>query len=213
MSVTDEFVAKGLTITTEVSDNRFKMIDSGAIEIETGELVYGLVRRLKPKQCLSTGIYTGISDLYIAKALQDNGSGSLTALEIDTFHIQRAKELWNKVGVSEYIIPVHISSLDYISTGEYQFLFLDSEPSIRLNELVRFYPFVSPRGFIMVHDLPPDQCRGNVNTDHPDFPNWPIGEIPKEFDELIKTRKLLPSYFPDARSLSIFYKPTERDFI
>ena len=142
-----------------------------------------------------------------------NGNGHILTLDIDQFHINEAQELWNKLNLQSYISPLLKSSLEFEPKDMYQFIFLDSEPSLRLKELIRFYPNLLPGGFVLIHDMPPDQCRGNVNTDHPDFPNWPIGEIPKEFDEMIKTRKLIPSYFPDARSLAIFYKPTERDFI
>ena len=80
-----------LKIETEVSDSKYKQFDTGAVECETGELIYGFIKRLKPQNVLSTGIYTGISDLFIAQALKDNDFGHLTAIEYEQYHIDRAK--------------------------------------------------------------------------------------------------------------------------
>jgi len=212
MSITQYFIDRGLTIEPEVTDKRLSMIDDGAIEVETGELVYGMVRRLKPERCLSTGIYTGISDLYIAKALQDNNSGHLTALEYEEFHIKRAEELWNKMGVAQQITAVKTDSMKYELDKQYQFMFLDTELHLRFHELVKFYPNLDEGGYIFVHDMPRTLCQGNVNTDHPDFKHWPVGELPSEFTTLLKERKLMPFFFSGARGLVGYYKVHKDDY-
>ena len=86
MKVTDELIQKSnglISLHPEVSDwtgKNFMMFDDGGVELEVGEFLYGLVRVMKPENILTTGVYTGISDMYIAQALVDNGTGKSTAL-------------------------------------------------------------------------------------------------------------------------------------
>lgn len=56
------------------------MQDDGGVEIETGEFLWGLTRILKPKHVLTTGVYTGISDMYIAQGLKTMVLDSLQLL-------------------------------------------------------------------------------------------------------------------------------------
>ena len=188
-----------LKVQPEVSDPNFKMFDTGAIECETGELVYGMVRRLKPQNCLSTGVYTGISDLFIGMALKENGFGHLEALEYEQTHIKRAEELWVRIGVSGPITAINTESLKFQPNKQYQFMFLDTELNIRFYELVKFFPFLDEGGYIFIHDMPRSLCQGNVNPDHPDFPNWPVGNLPEQFIQLLKERRLVPFHFGGAR--------------
>src|SRR3990167_3370187 len=109
-----EEISQGiLNIKMEVSDPRFVMFDDGAVECETGELIYGFIRRLKPQNVLSTGIYTGISDLFIGMALKENGFGHLEAVEYEKTHIDRATKLWEQLGLSEQITAIKTPSLDF----------------------------------------------------------------------------------------------------
>ena len=47
------------------------MFNTGGIECEVGELLYGLVRALKPKHILETGTYHGLSSTYMALGLKE----------------------------------------------------------------------------------------------------------------------------------------------
>lgn len=202
----------GLKIVPEVTDNRFSMIDDGAVEIETGELVYGFIRRLKPTNVLSTGIYTGISDLFIGQALKDNGFGHLEALEYEQKHIDRAVALWKEKGVSDYITAIKTDSVQFEPIKQYQFMFLDTELHLRFHELVKFFSHLDEGGYIFIHDMPRTLCQGNSNPDHPDFKNWPVGELPQAFIDLVKQGKLVPFHFGGARGLVAYYKVHKDDF-
>ena len=46
-----------------------------ATEIETGELLYGLVRAIKPTNAIETGTFEGFSAVNMAKALKQNKKG------------------------------------------------------------------------------------------------------------------------------------------
>lgn len=201
-----------LKVQTEVSDPQFKMFDDGAIETETGELVYGFVRRTKPQNVLSTGVYTGISDLFIGMALKENGFGHLEALEYEQKHIDRAVELWNKIGVQAQITAIKTDSLKFQPNKQYQFMFLDTELNIRLHEVVRFFPYLDEGGYIFIHDFHRHLYKGNVNKDHPEIVNYPVGEIPEAFNDLLKTDKLRMFHFSGARGLVGLYKTHKEDY-
>lgn len=216
MKVTDELVQKSnglISLKDEVSDwtgKHYLMFDDGGVELEVGEFLYGLVRVLKPNRILETGTYTGISAMYMAQGLKDNGFGTMDSLEIDLTHIVRATELWKRVGVDPFVRSLHVDSKNYIlnENDKIDILFLDSEPGLRFDELVKFYPYVNPGGFIFIHDL----HRHMSQEPHEMFFGWPFGELPKQIKDWVKDHELWPMHFPTPRGMTGFYKPQENDF-
>jgi predicted O-methyltransferase YrrM len=204
----------GLRTVPEVSDNTksYSMYDDGGVEVEVGVLLFGLVRILKPSRVLTTGVYSGISDMYIAQGLKDNGFGKTTAIEFEQYHIDRALNLWEKAGVKDHIEVHKTSSLDFKPKEMYQFMFLDTEPQIRFAELEKFYPFLDDGGYVGIHDLPRTLCQGNINPDHPEMKSYPFGDVPPLMKELLQTGKLIKIHFPSPRGLVFFYKPKEDDY-
>ena len=60
-----------------------------SVSIESGKLLYELVRRLKPNKTIETGMAYGLSNLFICQALSDNETGTHTAIDPNqstTFH-------------------------------------------------------------------------------------------------------------------------------
>ena len=202
-----------LDLITEPTDARFKCVDDGGVEQETGELLYSFIRRMKPDAVLETGTYTGISSLYMAQALKDNGFGHMWSVEFEQFHIDRANKLWQEQGVSEQITSIKADSREFKPDKQYQFMFLDTELNLRFGELVRFFDNLDEGGYIFVHDMPRSLCQGNVNPDHPEIPNWPVGVLPDAFEIMINNHHLKSFYFPGARGLVGFYRPHREDFI
>jgi predicted O-methyltransferase YrrM len=47
-----------------------------------GELVYGLVRALRPQVVVETGVATGVTSAYVLAALADNGAGRLYSIDL-----------------------------------------------------------------------------------------------------------------------------------
>ena len=217
MNVTEYLfsLANGMiTPHTEVRDDGkgYHMADDGGVELEVGEFLYGLTKILKPSRILTTGIYTGISDMYIAQALKENGFGKSTAVEFEPTHYLRAIELWKMVQVIDYIEPTLMSTSDFQPTGEYQIMFLDTEPNLRFGELKRFFSFLSKGGYVGIHDTPRSLAQGNINSDHPEIKSWPFGDLPEEIKQWVKEDKLRPMHFPNPRGMTFFYKPMEEDY-
>lgn len=219
MNITDYLFDKAgglITRHPEVRDNEkkgYEMADDGGVELEVGEFLYGLTRLIKPKHVLTTGIYTGISDMYIAQGLIDNHNGGFsTALEIDETHLKRAKELWLKTETSGVINPFLMKSLNFKPNKTYDLMFLDTEPQIRFQELVNFYPYLEPGGYVGIHDTPRNLCQGNVNPDHPEISSWPFGDLPVEIKNWLRDGDLVKIQFPNPRGLTFFYKQTKDDY-
>lgn len=209
MSITDK-----LKTLPEIRDEGkgYLMVDDGACEIEVGEFLFGLVRILKPQRVLSTGIYTGISDLFIAGALKENGFGHTDALEFEKYHIARASLLWNEHAVDTFITAHLTSSLDFNPIKQYQLMFLDTEPNLRFHELVKFYPYLDQGGYVFIHDTPRTLCQGNINPDHPELPSWPFGNLPDEIKQWLRTGELVKFNFPNPRGMTGFYKRAHDDY-
>lgn len=203
-----------IRIQTEVSDSEglYHMADDGGCETEVGDFLYGLTKILKPKNVLTTGVYSGISDMYISQALEDNVRGTIWALEYEQAHINRARVLWEKTGLQHRILAILTNSLDYKPDRTYQLMFLDTEPGIRFAELVKFFPYLDEGGYVGIHDLPNNLCQGNFNPDHPEMRSYPYGDLPDQIIDWLKTDKLRMIHFPSPRGLTFFYKPKEGDY-
>src|SRR5262249_4741409 len=61
---------------------------------EEGDYLYSLVRQLRPTRTIEVGMANGLSSLFIAQALRDNGTGRHTA--IDPFQ----KSDWHGAGMA-----------------------------------------------------------------------------------------------------------------
>jgi len=196
----------------EVTDNRYKMFDDGGVEAELGDFLYGLVRVVKPKNVLETGLYSGISASYMAKGLQDNGEGHLISIEFEAMHVERAKSRLLKLNLLPYVTVEHTSSLTFNPQNTFQIILLDTEPNIRFQELVRYFPYLDEGGFMFIHDLPRNMCQGNFNTDHPEIKSWPFGDIPSEMKKLFDEKKLIRFHLPSPRGMVGLYKPRKDDY-
>lgn len=205
-----------LKISPEVTDNEGKgyaMADTGAVSYEDAEYLWGLVRLIKPKHILETGTFTGLSSLYMAQALKENGRGDLVTLEVEMTHKLRAEDLWRKCGVSDYVTCKLQSSLEFQTQEQYELIFLDSEPQTRFIELVKFFPYLMDAGFLLIHDLHGHLGQtGAINPDHPKDKNWPWGELPEQVKEWLKTDKLRLITLPASRGMVMFYKPKKDDY-
>src|SRR5262249_36859969 len=61
---------------------RMRYPDSYAVEEETSFLLYSLVRCLRPRAVLETGVADGRSSCIILQAMVENGAGSLYSVDV-----------------------------------------------------------------------------------------------------------------------------------
>ena len=135
--------------------------------------------------------------------LKDNGFGKLTTVENVADNFNRASKLHRQHFVHNYVDimlqDVRTVELD----GEFDMLFLDSEPQYRFDELVRFFPHLRRGGYAFIHDLHRHLSQEGNNA--------PFGEIPYQIDEWVEEYELLPFNFTTPRGLTGFYKTHEDD--
>lgn len=206
-----------LNLKTEPSDSRYSYPhiggaddEAGSLETEVGEFLYGLVRMMKPEAILETGTYHGVSASYMADALKKNGSGKIITLEYEHQNQQIANELFNKLDVKSYIQTELISSLDYKPKEEFDFMWLDTEPNLRYQELIKYFPFLKPGGFVFIHDLHPHMSQTGIEMNG--VHNWPYGDLPEQIKNWIKDGELVKWHFRTPRGLTGFYRPGPDDY-
>jgi predicted O-methyltransferase YrrM len=140
--------------TTECPEPKlWKCFDEQSAEVEVLDFLYSLVRTIKPQLIVETGTHKGLSSCYMGKALRDNGRGKLITCEVEPKLQSYAIDLITKARLVEHVECRLVSSLDLSIEGEIDFLFLDSEPSLRMKELDKFLPQLSPTCLIALHDV------------------------------------------------------------
>jgi len=211
MSTTTRIMNKdsSLKLRPEPSNDAYQCFNTGGVEIEVGEFLYGLVRMMKPKDVFETGTHQGVSSSYIARALQDNNHGMLTTIEIDKEHIAASKNRWKALGLSDRVVVDKEPSLEYTLEYDVDLMLLDSEPEFRFKELLRFYPRLKRGGYVFIHDL--HRHLHQIPNEEHGFA-WPYGIIPTAIVSLVKEGRIRPFHFGTPRGLTGFYKVSDEDY-
>jgi len=212
MHVTDYILSKTnkLVKQPEVSpgDHGFSMFNDGGVEVEVAEFLYGLVRMVKPLFVLETGTHLGISAAYMGLACRENDRGMVVSCEIDPGCKQSAERLWQDIGLSvgsgQIVECILAQSLNLDCIHPINLLFLDSEPELRFDEFVKFWPAVSPGGLIIIHDLHPHL--GHEGHTHNGMYDWPYGDFRQKIGSYILSHEVQTFSFTTPRGLALFQK-------
>lgn len=211
MTITDKILAKTgrlqLHAESEFSsgDMGFAAFNDAGTEVEVSEFIYSFVRMLKPDMVLETGTHIGVSSTYIAQALEDNNRGTIATFEIIPQHFNSAAALFNEQGLSHRIQSFLMDAQQFDASGiNIDFLFLDSEPQLRFDEFLKFYPNVRPGGFILIHDLHPSL--GHSDQTHHGMYDWPYGDFRTKLGPFMKNHDIQTMSFPTPRGLTLFQK-------
>lgn len=189
----------------EPTDSRYSCYNTGGVEVEVGEFLHGLVRMIKPEAILETGTHKGIAASYMATALKENGFGKLTTIEYEPVHYNDAKTLFEITGLEPWIHQILKDSKDIeVATNQYDFIFLDTEPHLRFDELVRFWHGLKPGGFVGIHDL--GEGMGQTGQTVNGIMDWPFGTMPDSMKELILEGELRCFHFNTPRGLFLGQK-------
>lgn len=73
------------------------------INVEFGNLLYAFVRSMNAKNIVEFGTSFGVSTIYLAAALKDNGGGKLITSEFVESKVETAKRNLQEAGLSEYV--------------------------------------------------------------------------------------------------------------
>ena len=206
--ITQTFIQKTnkLKISPEVTpgNHGFSMFNSGGVEVEVAEFLYSLTKMLKPEYVVETGTHLGISSSYIGQALLHNNRGSMITFEIIPELLADARMLWGDLGVASVIEGRLQPSLEVNINRSIDLLFLDSEPQLRFNEFIKFWPQVKDGGFILIHDLHPSM--GHHGQTYHGVYDWPYGDFREKLGPYFKERKVQTIHFSTPRGFTLFQK-------
>ncbi len=132
--------------------DRWRMFDSMTAEAEVLEFLRTLVTTIKPALVVETGSFLGVSTLWIAEGLKANGFGKIVSCEFDPIVFGEAQKKIAASGLGEWIALRNESSLEMRVEGTIDLFFSDSDMPIRVEEVKRFLPQISPHGVILIHD-------------------------------------------------------------
>jgi len=131
---------------------RWHMYDSMTAEAEVLEFLRTLVTTVKPNLIVETGSFLGVSTVWMAEGLRQNGFGRIVSCEFDPVVFAKAQEKVAASGLAEWIDLRNGSSLELDVPGQIDLFFSDSDLDIREQEVRRFLPQISANGLILMHD-------------------------------------------------------------
>jgi len=122
-----------------------------------GHLLYSLARSVKAKTVVEFGTSFGISTIFLASAIRDNGEGKVITTEFDPDKAERAKRNLTAAGLDEWVEFRVGDALKTLSNPprEIDIIFLDGAKELYLDVLKLLEPHLRPLGII-----------ASDNTDH-----------------------------------------------
>ena len=103
---------------------------------DAGRFLYGLVRSTAAKRVVEFGTSFGISTIYFAAALHDNGGGLVIGSELEPTKVAKANQHLAEAGLSEYAeIRAGDARETLRNTGTIDLLFLDGWKELYLDVL------------------------------------------------------------------------------
>jgi predicted O-methyltransferase YrrM len=131
---------------------RWRMYDAMTAEVEVLEFLKTLITTVKPNLVVETGTFMGVSTLWIAEGLKQNGFGRVISCEFDPKTHAAAQKRFDESGLAEWIDLRLGSSLDLKIEDTIDILFSDSDLNLREKEVRRFLPQINSNGIILMHD-------------------------------------------------------------
>lgn len=131
---------------------RWSMFDSMTAEVEVLEFLRTLVTTVKPGLIVETGAFLGVSTVWMAEGLRQNGFGRIVSCEFDSLVFAKAQEKIAASGLGDWIELRNESSLEMNVPGGIDLFFSDSDLAIRETEVRRYLPDINPNGLILMHD-------------------------------------------------------------
>jgi predicted O-methyltransferase YrrM len=124
------------------------------ISAEGGKLLYALARAIRPQMIVEFGTSFGISTIYLAAAVTDNGTGQVITTELSTKKVEAATANLRQAGVAE---PVTVLAGDALQTladvpGPIGLVLLDGWKELCLPVLRLLEPKLTPGALIAADD-------------------------------------------------------------
>ena len=129
-----------------------------AVGPDFGHLLYGLARSAKARTVVEFGTSFGISTIFLASAVRDNGEGKVITTEFDPEKAARAKTNLTTAGLDEWVevrVGDALETLKSKPPREIDMIFLDGAKGLYLDVLKLLEPHLRTAGIV-----------ASDNTDH-----------------------------------------------
>ena len=125
------------------------------ISPESGQLLYSLIRAVRPRTVVEFGMSFGISTLHLAAAVRDNGVGRVITTELSTGKIAAARRVFAETGLDDVITVLEGDALQtlpaHIEDGV-DFVLLDGWKDLYLPVLHLLEPQIAPGTLVFADD-------------------------------------------------------------
>ncbi len=120
-----------------------------------GQLLYALVRATRPATVIEFGTSFGISTLYLAAAVRDNGTGRVITTELSKDKVTAARCTFVETGLDDVITVLEGDARDTLSRldGSADFVLLDGWKELCLPVLRILEPRLKPGTLVVADDV------------------------------------------------------------
>lgn len=138
------------------SRERTELMEGAYLPVEpaSGELLYSLVRACRPATVVEFGTSFGISTIYLAAAVRDNGTGRVLGTELSAAKVRQARANLAEAGLGSVVDILPGDALDSLA-GVPQpvgFVLLDGWKDLYLPVLRLLEPAMAPGTLIFADD-------------------------------------------------------------
>jgi hypothetical protein len=201
----------GLAFMPELRYDRSVFPTSGQYDWFSAQVLYCLVRELRPLKIVEFSTSSGFSTTFSAMALRANGEGVIHSVDIDDA-AQRSAGNWLRGQGLAAQVELHLGDCRDVVPGLLDgtdLLFIDSLHSFDLAEwyLTSVVPALPAETLVHVHDIMPPEARVRIHggppfAPAPPPPRPPLAHLVKRFVWLsLRLRK--PNPFPARRPTEI----------
>jgi predicted O-methyltransferase YrrM len=121
---------------------------------DAGRFLYGLVRSIAAKRVGEFGTSFGISTIYFAAALRDNGGGLVIGSELEPTKVAKANQHLAEAGLSDFVdIRAGDARETLKDTGTIDLLFLDGWKDLYLDVLHLTAANLKPGSVVLADDI------------------------------------------------------------
>ncbi|MEV6522281.1 class I SAM-dependent methyltransferase [Longispora sp. NPDC051575] len=131
------------------------------ISEEGGRLLYNLVRATRPATVVEFGTSFGISTLYLAAAVRDNGTGRILSTELSASKAAAARRTFTETGLDDLVTVLVGDARHTLAahSGPVDFVLLDGWKDLCLPVLRLLEPHLAPGTLVVADDIDLDDLR------------------------------------------------------
>jgi predicted O-methyltransferase YrrM len=131
------------------------------ISARGGQLLYNLIRAARPATVVEFGTSFGISTLYLAAAVRDNGAGRVIGTELSASKAAAARRTFTETGLDDLITVLEGDARETVPAigGSVDFVLLDGWKDLCLPVLRLLEPRLAPGTLVVADDVDQDDLQ------------------------------------------------------